>query len=78
MKLASVFAVACTKAMVIHTAPLLHPRVADDRHSLLLSHRLEDPTGKTFPLVFAPPGATLLERVPAIALATAASGPPDP
>jgi SRSO17 transposase len=46
--------------------PILHRWENDDRHWLLIRRRLDDPTEKTFYLVFAPTSATLAEMVKAI------------
>lgn len=46
--------------------PILHRWEDDGRHFLLIRRRLDDPTEKTFYLVFAPPATTLAEMVSAI------------
>jgi hypothetical protein len=46
--------------------PILHRWEDDGRHFLLIRRRLDDPTEKTFYLVFAPKGTTLAEMVKAI------------
>jgi SRSO17 transposase len=46
--------------------PILHRWEDDGRHWLLVRRRLDDPTEKTFYLVFARPGTTLAEMVQAI------------
>lgn len=46
--------------------PILHRWEDDGRHWLLIRRRLDDPTEKTFYLVFAPPRTTLAEMVQAI------------
>jgi SRSO17 transposase len=46
--------------------PMLHQWEDDGQHFLLIRRRLDDPTKKTYYLVFAPPGTTLAEMVKAI------------
>jgi SRSO17 transposase len=46
--------------------PILHRWEEDGRHFLLVRRRLDDPTEKTFYLVFAPPGTALAEMVQVI------------
>jgi SRSO17 transposase len=45
---------------------MLHQWEEDGQHFLLIRRRLDDPTKKTYYLVFAPPGTTLAEMVKAI------------